>query len=90
MRRTPVRAARRYAHAALAGVMLGMAAGVAAEETAPPERDPAREVLPRRPGPSEPQRYVPPPPDPSQVAPPTAAAPREALPVPDQIGRAHV
>jgi hypothetical protein len=64
--------------------MLGLAAGAAAEEPAPPERDPAREVLPRRPGPSEPQRYVPPPPDPSQVPPPTAAAPREALPVPDR------
>jgi len=84
MPRTPVRAASRRAHAALAGVMLGLAAGAAAEEPAPPERDPAREVLPRRPGPSEPQRYVPPPPDPSQVPPPTAAAPREALPVPDR------
>ena len=46
MRRTPVRAASRCVQAALAGVMLGLAAGAAAEEPAPPERDPAREVLP--------------------------------------------
>ena len=50
----------------------------------PAERDPAREVAPRRPGPSEPRRYVPPPPHPSQVPAPTPSARRETLPVPDR------
>jgi hypothetical protein len=50
----------------------------------PPERDPAREVAPRRPGPSTPLQYVPPPPDPQKVPPPTPSARRETLPVPDR------
>ena len=70
---------------ALASTLLLLAAGhAAAEEPAPVPRDPAQEIVPRRAGPSEPQRYVPPPADPSQVPPPTAAMPRETLPVPDR------
>ncbi|HEX5128525.1 MAG TPA: hypothetical protein VFV90_02205, partial [Usitatibacter sp.] len=60
------------------------AAFAAAEEPAPPARDPAHEIEQRRPGKSEPQRYVPPPADPTQVPPPLPAAPRETLPVPDR------
>lgn len=55
-----------------------------AEEPAPTPRDPSKEVEQRRPGPSEPQRYVPPPADASQVPPPLPAATRESLPVPDR------
>ena len=73
-----VRGSSLFAIASLAACL------AAAEEAAPPDRDPAREVVPRRPGPSEPQRYVPPPPDPSQVPPPAAVLPRESLPVPDR------
>jgi len=53
------------------------------------------EVPPRRPGPSEPLRYVAPPPDATRVPPPSPAAPRETLPVPDRwrimrsLGFAH-
>ena len=50
----------------------------------PPERDPEKEVAPKRPGPGETLRYVPPPPDPSKVLPPTPSARRELLPVPDR------
>ena len=50
----------------------------------PPPRDPEAQIAPRRAGPSEPLRYVPPPADPGQVPPPTAAMPRELLPVPDR------
>ena len=50
----------------------------------PPPRDGEAELAPRRPGPSEPLRYVPPLPDPSQVPPPTPSARRELLPVPDR------
>jgi hypothetical protein len=42
------------------------------------------EIQQRRPGPSEPLRYVAPPPDASQVPPPSPAAPRDTLPVPDR------
>ena len=49
----------------------------------PPPRD-AEDIAPRRPGPSEPLRYVPPPADPAQVPPPTPSARRELLPVPDR------
>jgi hypothetical protein len=42
------------------------------------------EVTQKRPGPSEPLRYVPPLADPSQVPAPAAALPRETLPVPDR------
>ena len=54
------------------------------ESPYPPQRDPEREIAPRRPGPSEPLRYVPPVPDTLQVPPPMANAPRETLPVPDR------
>ena len=50
----------------------------------PPTRDPVREVTPRRPGPSTPLEYIPPPIDPQQVPPPTPSARRETLPVPDR------
>jgi hypothetical protein len=57
---------------------------LAQEEKFPPERKPDAEVAPRRPGPSVPERYVPPPIDPSQVPAPSATLPRETLPVPDR------
>jgi hypothetical protein len=50
----------------------------------PAERDPAKEITPRRAGPGEPQQYVPPPPDPSKVPAPTPSMRRELLPVPDR------
>lgn len=50
----------------------------------PPPRDRDREIIQRRPGPSEPEQYIPPLPDPRQVPAPTAALPRETLPVPDR------
>lgn len=50
----------------------------------PPATDPDAEIVPRRPGPSEPQRYVPPQPNPAQATPPDALAPRESLPVRDR------
>lgn len=56
----------------------------AADDPPVPDRDPAAEIVPRRPGPSEPLRYVPPLPDPSQVPPPMATLPREQLPVADR------
>ena len=42
------------------------------------------EIPQRRPGPSVPERYFPPPVDPSQVPGPAPGAPRETLPVPDR------
>ena len=67
-------------------VMLAGACGgaFAQEQPYPPARDPDREIAPRRVGPSEPLRYVPPVADPSQVPPPMANAPRESLPVVDR------
>jgi hypothetical protein len=61
-----------------------LAAIAAAEEPAPPVRDPAREIVPRRPGPGEPQQYFPPPVDPSQVPAPAASLPRASVPVADR------
>jgi hypothetical protein len=55
-----------------------------AEQPMPPPRDPEVEVAPRRPGPSVPRQYVPPPADPRHVPPPLPAMPRELLPVPDR------
>ena len=57
-----------------------------ADEAAPNSRVTGRdgEVRQRRPGPSEPLRYVPPPPDATKVPPPSPAAPRDTLPVPDR------
>jgi hypothetical protein len=55
-----------------------------ADEALPEARDPDREILQRRPGPSVPERYVPPLPDPSQVPPPAPTLARETLPVPDR------
>src|SRR5690349_23520463 len=77
--RLPVRAGN-----AIACLALLAASGAAAEEPVPAPRDPARDVEQRRPGSSEPRRYVPPPADPSQVPPPLPALPRETLPVPDR------
>ncbi len=56
----------------------------AQEREYPPPRDPDAEIVPRRAGPSEPQRYVPPLPDRERATPPDALAPRETLPVPDR------
>jgi hypothetical protein len=50
----------------------------------PPERDPDREIAPRRPGPSVPLEYFPPPVDPAQVPPPALAVPRDQVPVEDR------
>ncbi|HST02378.1 MAG TPA: hypothetical protein VLJ84_12030, partial [Usitatibacter sp.] len=50
----------------------------------PPATDPDAQIVPRRPGPSQPQRYVPPAVNPAQATPPDPLAPRETLPVPDR------
>ena len=50
----------------------------------PPLPDPGAEIVPRIPGPSVPQRYVPPAPNPAQAPPPDPLAPRESVPVPDR------
>ncbi len=55
-----------------------------AEEKFPPDRDSEREVAARRPGPSVPEKYFPPPVDPLQVPAPAASVRRETLPVPDR------
>ena len=55
-----------------------------ADEPMPAPVDPGKEVAPRRPGPSEPLRYFPPPVDPSQVPYPAPSARREILPVTDR------
>jgi hypothetical protein len=70
--------------AAGAALLCGISFIAYAEEKFPPDRDPDREVAPRRPGQSEPERYFPPPVDPRQVpaAPPSVR--RETLPVPDR------
>jgi hypothetical protein len=69
----------------LAGASLAQEAPSPTEDVKlPPEKNPAEEVIQKRPGQSEPLRYVPPPADPSQVPPPQAAQPRETLPVPDR------
>jgi len=65
-------------------MLAAIAPAPAADEPMPPPADPDREVAPRRPGPSEPLRYFPPPVDPLQVPPPMPAAPRETLPVADR------
>lgn len=80
------RLARRRASGVLvvALVSLACATRVLADEKLPIERDPDREIEQRRPGPSVPERYVPPLPDPSQVPAPAPAVPRETLPVPDR------
>ena len=70
--------------AALAMVTALLAARALADEALPEPRDPDREILQRRPGPSVPERYVPPVPDAAQVPPPAPALPRETLPVPDR------
>ena len=55
-----------------------------ADEKLPVDPNRDTEVVRRRAGPSEPERYYPPPIDPSQVPPPTATVPREMPPVPDR------
>ena len=64
--------------------MLSAAAQVYDDPKLPADRDPEKEVVPKRVGPGEPLRYVPPPPDPSKVPPPTPFTTRETLPVPDR------
>ncbi|MGE5097774.1 MAG: hypothetical protein ACM3SO_21735 [Betaproteobacteria bacterium] len=56
----------------------------AAAEPRVPDHDPAKEIVPRRPGPGKPLEYIPPLPDPSQVPAPAPALPRESLPVEDR------
>ena len=55
-----------------------------AQEPAPAGADADAPIVPRRVGPSVPERYFPPPVDPSQVPRPAADAPRMTLPVPDR------
>ncbi len=55
-----------------------------ADEKMPPDPNRDEQVIQKRPGPSEPLRYVPPVATPSQVPAPAAALPRETLPVPDR------
>ncbi|HEX4780276.1 MAG TPA: hypothetical protein VH301_05955 [Usitatibacter sp.] len=50
----------------------------------PASADPDAEIVPRRPGPSKPQGYVAPQPDPARAAPPDVLAPRESIPVRDR------
>ena len=57
---------------------------LAQEKPYPPEPNRDEEIVPRRAGPSEPEKYFPPPVDPSQVPAPVRLAPRETLPVPDR------
>ncbi len=91
--------ARRAAALALAAMTLcALAAGVPPfafgqeglkprtneDRALPPEPRPDEEIVPRRPGPGEPLRFVPPIADPRQVPGPTPAARRETLPVPDR------
>lgn len=57
---------------------------LAQEEKYPPEKNPDKEITPRRVGPSEPLKYFPPPVDPAQVPYPPPSARRETLPVPDR------
>jgi len=59
-------------------------APVLAEEKFPPDPRPDQEIVRRRPGPSEPERYFPPPVSPSQVPAPSPVLPRETVPVPDR------
>ncbi len=73
-----------FARACSAALIASLPLGSAAEERLPPERGPDQEVIPRRPGPSEPLQYFPPPVDASQVPYPPPSARRETLPVTDR------
>ncbi len=55
-----------------------------ADDPRVPDRNPDTGIVPRRPGPSTPLQYFPPPVDPAQVPAPAPAAPRELLPVEDR------
>jgi hypothetical protein len=57
---------------------------LAQEQRFPPDPKPDQEVVPRRPGPSVPEQYFPPPVDPKQIPAPAGDARRETLPVPDR------
>jgi hypothetical protein len=65
-------------------ILFAISLGAEAEEKFPPDRDSDREVTPRRPGPSTPERYFPPPIDASQVPAVPPSVRRETLPVPDR------
>jgi hypothetical protein len=65
-------------------VLLCALPALAQEERYPPERKPDEEVTVRRPGPSVPEQYFPPPVDPKQIPAPAPGAQRETLPVPDR------
>jgi hypothetical protein len=69
---------------ALAAVTLAACAAALADEKLPRDPRPDEEVARRRAGPDQPERYFPPPIDPSQVPAPAPALPRESIPVPDR------
>jgi hypothetical protein len=69
---------------ACSAVALALPLAAWADEPMPTPIDPAQEVEQRRPGPSEPLRYFPPPVDPAQVSAPTPSQRRETLPLPDR------
>ena len=69
---------------AYSAVLFCVLPAFAQEERLPPDRKPDEEVAPRRPGPSVPERYFPPPVDPKQVPSPALDAKRETLAVPDR------
>ena len=70
--------------ALVAALLIAPCAFAQDDRKAPPERNPAEEVIQRRPGPSEPLQYIPPPIDPLQVPPPMPATPRQAVSVSDR------
>ena len=79
-------ATQTLAPALTVAILIGgaVAAQEVPDQKVPADRDPEREVAPRRPGPSEPLRYFPPPVDPAQVPSPAGVLRRESLPVPDR------
>lgn len=72
------------ASSALLMMALSLAARADDDVAMPPLRTPDKDVVPRRPGPTEPLQYFPPPVDPAQVPSPAPSAPRESLPVSDR------
>jgi hypothetical protein len=68
----------------VAGLALAQEPSPSEDVKLPPEKNPAEEIIQKRPGPGEPLQFFPPPVDPRQVPPPQAAQPRETLPVPDR------
>src|SRR5258708_23693850 len=83
-RRSTIRPSRMLARAFSVTLVAALPAFAQEDPKFPPDRKPDAEVAPRRPGSSVPERYFPPPVDPSQVPAPAAVLPRETLPVPDR------